>query len=148
MPNDPQNRILESQPGHLIRRAHQHSSAVFMEETRNLDVTPPQYATLVIIEQNPGIDGATLSDRAAFDRATVGSILDRLEKKGWVVRKPHPHDRRVKENFITTAGKRLLSKMASARTRITSRTLNGLTEPEQKQLLRLLTRLVTSNDTK
>ena len=50
-------------PGHLIRRAHQVSSAVFHDrmQREGLDVTPFQFAALSAIAQNPGVDQATVA---------------------------------------------------------------------------------------
>lgn len=136
------HQLIDAQPGHLIRRAHQRSTAVFMDETREFDITPPQYVALVTIGQNPGIDATRLSEQVAFDRATIGSILDRLEKKGLVLRKPHSSDRRTKENFLTPAGKRMIETLAEVMPRVATRTLKRLKPAEQKQLMTLLARLV------
>ena len=137
---------IDTQPGHLIRRVHQRSTAIFMEESREFDVTPPQYAALAVIDRNPGVDGATLSDLVAFDRATVGSILERLEKKGLVIRKPHATDGRAKVNFVTVAGKRTLAKISGVMPAVAEKTLHGLTADEQGLLLSLLQRIVLSGE--
>ena len=71
-------------PGHLIRRAHQISTALFAEECAGFDLTPVQYAALVAIKANPEVDATRLSALIAFDRSTIGGVLERLEAKGWV----------------------------------------------------------------
>ncbi len=93
-------------PGHLIRRAHQISVAIFIEECAANNVTPVQYACLAQIARAPGVDATRLAAAVAFDRSTLGNVLERLETKGWVARKPSPEDRRVKLLHITGGAKR------------------------------------------
>src|SRR5690242_11695178 len=69
-------------PGHLIRRAHQLAVAVFMEETAEFGVTPVQFAILNVLIEDPGEDQVTLAGKVAFDAATFGSVIGRLEAKG------------------------------------------------------------------
>ncbi len=73
-------------PGHLIRRVHQVSTAYFAEECGG-DLTAVQYAALVAIGAHPGIDATRLSEIIYFDRSTIGDVLDRMEGKGWILRR-------------------------------------------------------------
>lgn len=72
-----------SLPGHLARRFHQLSTALFDLEMRRseIDLTPVQYAALVTVEDNPAIDQATLASLIAYDRTTTGGVVDRLVDK-------------------------------------------------------------------
>ncbi len=77
---------LHAMPGHLIRRAQQIAVAIFMEECAEFDLTPVQYAALAAIRENPGTDATRLSALIAFDRSTLGSVLERLEARKLVTR--------------------------------------------------------------
>ena len=68
-------------PGYLFRRMQQIAVAIFIEECRAYDLTPVQYAALVAIRTHPGIDATRLSAVIAFDRSTLGSVIERLEAK-------------------------------------------------------------------
>jgi len=85
---------LATAPGHLIRRSHQISVAVFNTHLAAADVTPVQFAILNALGDTPGVDQITLAKRVAFDPATSGSVIGRLESKGWVDRFADPVDRR------------------------------------------------------
>ena len=50
-----------TKPGYLFRRMQQIAVAIFMEECREFDLTPVQYAALVAIHTHPGIDATRLS---------------------------------------------------------------------------------------
>src|SRR6202161_805043 len=95
-------------PGYLFRRMQQIAVAIFVEECRAHDLTPVQYAALVAIRTHPGIDATRLSAVIAFDRSTLGSVIERLEAKQWIERKPATEDKRVKLLHLTRSGGTLL----------------------------------------
>jgi len=85
---------LQATPGHLIRRAQQIAVDIFAEQLASAGITPVQFAILNALLDSPGNDQVSLAKRVAFDPATSGSVIGRLEAKGWVVRKADPADRR------------------------------------------------------
>src|SRR3954453_3308025 len=97
-----------TKPGYLFRRMQQIAVAIFVEECKVYDLTPVQYAALVAIRTHPGIDATRLSAVIAFDRSTLGNVIERLETKAYVERKPAREDRRVKLLSLTKAGAALL----------------------------------------
>ena len=129
---------LYAMPGHLIRRVHQVSTALFAEECAGLDLTSVQFAALVAIRENPGVDATRLSHVIAFDRSTLGGVLERLEAKGWVVRNPSPGDKRVKLLRLTLDGERLLRRAEPAVQRVQQRLLEPLAPADRAAVLRLL----------
>ena len=130
-------------PGHLIRRAHQMAVAVFMEETAEFGVTPVQFAILNALIDEPGEDQVTLAGRVAFDAATFGSVIHRLEAKGWVRRKADADDKRRKLLWITPDGERAAKAMKRVVAKAQSRILGPLDAAERDQLLKLLEKLVS-----
>lgn len=135
-----------ARPGHLIRRAQQIAVAVFMEETAGYDVTPVQYAALVAIRENPDVDATRLSALIAFDRSTLGRVLDILERKGLIVRRGAGNDRRVKQLRVTEEAVRRLAEMAPGVTRAQERILGPLPPGERVRFMRALERLVMTNN--
>jgi DNA-binding MarR family transcriptional regulator len=133
-------------PGHLIRRAHQVSVAIFMEETAGHDVTPVQFAILNALLEDPGEDQVTLARKVAFDAATFGSVIGRLEARGWVRREADGGDRRRKLLWVTAEGTRAAQAMKRSVARVQSRILAPLDEAERTQLLGLLDRLVAGHE--
>ncbi len=129
--------------GHQIRRAHQLAVAIFMEETQGFDLTPVQFAMLNTLIDEPGEDQATLAKRVAFDAATSGSVIARLEAKGWVKREADPADRRRKLLWATEAGVAIAMKMKDAVSQAQARIVSPLDEPERAQFEQLLGKLVT-----
>lgn len=133
-------------PGHLVRRAHQLSVAIFMEETEAFDVTPVQFAILNALMDDPGEDQITLSGRVAFDPATSGSVIGRLEAKGLVRRQADPGDKRRKLLWVTPEGEKLALQMKRAVGRVQQRIVAPLNDAEREQLRFLLAKLVQGHE--
>ena len=133
-------------PGHLIRRAHQVAVAIFMEETGDFDVTPVQFAILNALIDDPGEDQVTLAGKVAFDAATSGSVIGRLEAKGWVRREPDAADRRRKLLWVTAEGEQAAARMKRAAAKAQARILGPLDADERAQLVNLLGKLVAGHE--
>jgi DNA-binding MarR family transcriptional regulator len=133
-------------PGHLIRRAHQVAVAIFMEEAADHDVTPVQFALLSALIDTPGVDQVTLAARVALDAATSGSVIGRLETKGWVRREADPNDRRRKLLWATPQGELMAQRMKRAVVKAQGRILGPLKTGEREQLVRLLDKLVAGHE--
>ncbi|MBC5768619.1 MarR family winged helix-turn-helix transcriptional regulator [Ramlibacter albus] len=133
-------------PGHLIRRAHQVAVAIFMEEMEDHDVTPVQFAILNALIDDPGEDQVTLARRVAFDAATSGSVIGRLEAKGWIRREADSNDKRRKLLWVTEEGAKAAQRMKRAVTKAQARILGPLDAAEREQLVTLLDRLVAGHD--
>ena len=133
-------------PGHLIRRAQQLAVSIFMEETAGFDVTPVQFAILNALIDDPGEDQITLSGRVAFDPATSGSVIGRLEAKGWVKREADPRDKRRKLLWTTPEGEQVALQMKRAVSRAQQRIVSPLDAQERDQLAVLLVKLVAGHE--
>ncbi len=133
-------------PGYLFRRMQQIAVALFMEECRAFDLTPVQYGSLIAIHTHPGIDATRLSAVIAFDRSTLGSVIERLEAKKLIDRKPSPEDKRVKLLYLTKAGAAMLRDIMPSVEKAQARMLQPLKPADRKVLMTLLTQLVDLNN--
>ena len=125
--------------GHLIRRLHQQSTLVFVQRTQEagFDVTPIQFAALDAISNEPGLDQATLAEQIAYDRATIGGVIERLEQKGWVRRVVSERDRRARELSLTPEGQRILKALLPVVRDLQDDILPSLTEADRARFLKL-----------
>ena len=133
-------------PGYLFRRMQQIAVAIFVEECRAFDLTPVQYAALIAIHTHPGIDATRLSAVIAFDRSTLGSVIERLESKAIVERKAGREDKRVKLLYLTKAGAATLREIMTSVERAQARMLEPLKPADRTVLLALMTQLVDLNN--
>ncbi|MCI5109882.1 MAG: MarR family transcriptional regulator [Marivita sp.] len=130
--------ILEM-PGHVIRRLNQMSTQVFAArmQAEGEDLTPVQFAALNAIRANPGLDQAGIAALIAYDRATIGGVIERLLQKGYVDRAVSDRDRRARVITLTdtgdTAHARILPLVADLQADI----LSSLTPDERAQFMTL-----------
>jgi DNA-binding MarR family transcriptional regulator len=130
-------------PGHLIRRAHQLSVATFTRALADWDVTPVQFAVLSALVESPGVDQITLAARVAFDPATSGSVIARLEQRGLLHRESDPRDKRRKLLWATPSGAKLVRGTREPVARVQDTILEPLDPAERTQLMALLDKLVS-----
>ena len=132
---------MNPKPGFLARRFQQIAVAVFHTEVGE-DLTPVQYSVLTALVAHPGVDQATLAGLIAFDRTTIGGVVDRLAQRGLVSRRKHPSDRRARALAITAEGLALLARVEPGVERAQRAMLSGLTAAERREFLRLLEKAV------
>jgi DNA-binding MarR family transcriptional regulator len=143
--SDDDSRLLDM-PGHLIRRLQQIASAVFLEQAKAFDFTPVQYAALVAIKNNPGLDQTALCNTIALDRSTVGGVVGRLEKRRLISRASGSADRRTKTLEITAAGDRMIKDIDSAVATTQRLILAPLKPSERVTFMQMLKHLVHLNN--
>lgn len=137
---------LRKSPGYLLRRANQISLAVAAEQLMPHKLTAVQFASLVAIDECPGLDATRLSVQINFDRATLTGVIDRLEAKNLLVRKPDPNDRRMRLLYVTTLGAQVLRDASKAARQTKDDILEPLPRAERKQLLTLLDKFVSLHE--
>ncbi len=135
-------------PGHLIRRLQQRSNQIFSQRTQaaGLDLTSVQFAALDAIATHPGADQATIAELIAFDRATIGGVVDRLLQKGWIQRSISQHDRRARVLKLTALGTRMLQKLQPLVEDLQVEILSPLNPAEQKTFAKLASKLIQQGD--
>src|SRR5256885_6526190 len=106
-----------------------------------LDLSSAQCHVLHLIEPGRPLPMARLAETLACDASNVTGLVDRLESRGLVLRRPSDLDRRVKVLVLTPAGSRLRTQLLD-RISTPPGTLERLSVREQRTLVRILTRLL------
>ena len=110
-----------------FERVHAHFAAVVAE----LDLAPMQAKALHELEVEQPISMRELARRLGADPSNVTGLIDRLEARGLVERRPDPNDRRIKGLALTPAGaslrQRLFGRLYSA-----PRSLAELSQRDQR----------------
>ena len=130
--------------GHLIRRLHQQSTQVFVQRTQaaGFDLTPVQFAALDAIATHPGQDQAHVAELLAYDRATIGGVIERLEHKGWIRRVVSERDRRARELSLTPEGVRVHAALLPIVKGLQDEILEPLGAADRARLLKLVRQAV------
>ena len=141
------NLRIYGMPGHLIRRLQQHSNHAFYLHAKSagIDLTSVQFAALDAIRDNPGIDQAGVSALIAYDRPTIGGVIERLEAKGLVARQVSSKDRRAREISLTQKGEAVYGEFLPVVRDLQQDILRGLTDDEQGTFMRLARKVLESS---
>src|SRR6202163_3182550 len=90
-----------------FERVHAHFAATVAE----LDLAPLQAKALHELNVEPPISMRELAERLRSDPSNVTGLIDRLEARGLVERRPDPTDRRIKGLALTADGERLRARL-------------------------------------
>jgi DNA-binding MarR family transcriptional regulator len=101
-------------------------------------------AALFALADEPGATGAMLARHEMITAQAMNTVLRRLERDGYIGRKPQPNNRRADCWQVTAAGVRQLARGRAAGAPVFRRMLAPLTAREQAELQRLLARCVAA----
>jgi DNA-binding MarR family transcriptional regulator len=138
--------VLYRRPGFLLRRAHQISSALFMQETSALNVTTTQFGMLTILAAREPIDQIGIAKLLKLDRSTTGLVVRNLEERGLIERVTDPGDRRRRMLRSTAAGRQALTALKEPARTAHDRGLSVFTADEARTFVSLLSRFVDGHD--
>lgn len=137
---------LKSYPAHFLRRIHQISTALFMHRCEEFDLTPVQFAALTAAKSYPDSDQSTVAGLIGYDRATIGKVLENLEKKGWIERLANPENRRTRLVRLTAKGADLISRAEPRIRMLNDELIAPLSKSEQQEFMRLLQKIVEAHN--
>ncbi len=99
-------------------------------------------ASLLAYTQESGpLMQADLAERVGVGRASMGSLVDSLESRGFVERRPKPGDRRVWLVAITPSGEQIARQISKIDERLRAELREGISRKERRELTQLLNRL-------
>ncbi|MDQ1487646.1 MAG: hypothetical protein QOJ23_160 [Actinomycetota bacterium] len=112
------------------------------EALRPFDLTFARYEALVLLQfsRKGSLPLGKMGERLMIHPTSVTNIVDRLEAQGFIRRVPHPTDRRTTLAEITDDGRSVVEEATQAVT-AASFAMDGLSERELEQLIRLLRKL-------
>lgn len=130
--------------GHLIRRLNQISTQTFARhmQENGKELTPVQFAAMDAINASQGVDQAGVAALIAYDRATIGGVINRLVRKGYVERSVSKSDRRARELSLTEKGARILKEVTPLVSGLQDDILCGLKPHERELFLGLALRAI------
>jgi DNA-binding MarR family transcriptional regulator len=126
--------------GYLLRRAQGAMHRDFLASVASFELTQKQAATMWLIQANAGVSQAEVAVALGMDRATMMALTDRLENRGFVVRKRSLTDRRRQDLYLTPSGQGVLRKCKARITEHEDRFRSLFTAAEYDSLLVALKR--------
>ena len=110
----------------------------FDRRVLSLGLTRSQWWVLTYALREPGLTQSALAEHLEIGKVALGNLVDRLEAKGWVERRPDPRDRRIKRVYLTEAVKPIIDSMREPAEALFETTVSGLSKDERETLIELL----------
>jgi MarR family transcriptional regulator, organic hydroperoxide resistance regulator len=122
--------VVENAIGFWIHRVYQASRNEMYRafRTQGEDITPEQWAVLIRLWERDGRAQSELSDATFRDAPTMSRIIDSMETRGLIERRPHPEDGRVRVIHLTRHGKNLEKKLVPLVEKVVAGMLDGIDE--------------------
>jgi DNA-binding MarR family transcriptional regulator len=130
--------------GYHLRKAQVAVFLDFAKSLEGLDIRPGQFGVLILIDGNPGLNQSELGEAMGVDRSTVVAVIDRLEERGLVARRPAPNDRRSYALELTAAGRNLLARLRPLVAAHEARLAEGLGAGDKQQIIDMLRRVAAN----
>ena len=128
--------------GFVLRQAQLAMFRSFITTFEELDLRPTQFGILMVIKANPGLTQSDLSDALAIKRANLVAMLDTLENRGLIQRRPMPNDRRSRLLYLTGPGQDFTARMLALHGDLESKVEGALGPQGKRQLLDSLNTLI------
>lgn len=130
--------VLDQGAGFLLRVASARANALFEELTGQSETTPQQYGALLTLHQRGPLTPSELSDATETDRSTLGEIVRRLGKRGYVSLSRNGEDGRSKKVSLTPSGDEALRLLTRGAHRVTDTLLAVLPAKQRVEFLHAL----------
>ncbi len=127
--------------GFNIRRAQIALWRDFNRSFSDGDVRPGVFSAMLLANANPGIAQIDIANQLGIDKASVVSLVDRMEHAGWVERRRSTEDRRRQGIFLTPAGVKACRSLKKEMIDHERKFVSRFTEQELRVLISLLRRL-------
>ncbi|MGA8682044.1 MAG: MarR family winged helix-turn-helix transcriptional regulator [Acidimicrobiales bacterium] len=120
--------------GYLIKRAQTVLHEAMVDALGPYGLTVTQFAVLTALEEEPGLSNADLARRAFVTPQSMHAVLQELESRQLLVRRPHPQHRRVLQAELTEGGRGTLEEAADAVDAVEERMLGKLSDLARSRL--------------
>jgi DNA-binding MarR family transcriptional regulator len=137
--NSPDAEI--KRPAFLLAQLGSHAAMRFAERLRDLELSPPDAGILRLLRVAAGLSQQELATKLRIHPSRLVAILDDLEKRKLVERRPNADDRRLYSLHLTKAGVAALEQIGKAAQQHQEALLSALNQQERDQLARLLVRI-------
>ncbi|WP_341872103.1 MarR family winged helix-turn-helix transcriptional regulator [Hyphomicrobium nitrativorans] len=126
---------LERSPLHLLHRADQCATDLFLAVLQEDGLTPRQFAVLSTIAKFEGLSQTHLVERTGIDRSTVADITQRLLKRGLIQRRRTREDARAYAVTLTELGWNRLKAAAPYVKRVDEAILAALADTHRERFV-------------
>lgn len=126
----------------LLSQVGIHASRRFAERIAAVDLNPPLFRVLNLVDAAEGQSQQAIGGAIDVPPSRMVALVDELERKGLVERRPNPCDRRVRALYLTQKGRRALARGRKIAKEHEEALTHGLSAADHQRLVDLLQKMV------
>jgi DNA-binding MarR family transcriptional regulator len=126
----------------LLSQVGIHASRRFAERIAAVDLNPPLFRILNLVDAREGQSQQAIGAAIEVPASRMVALVDELEQRGLVERRPDPKDRRVRALFLTAKGRKALTRGREIAKRHEDDLTEGMAPADRKRLVDLLQKIV------
>jgi len=132
--------------GFLLSQVGTHAARRFAQRIGEVDLHPPLFRVLNVVDAAEGQSQQAIGEAIGAPASRMVAIVDELEQRGLVERRPHPSDRRIRALYLTARGRKLLARGRRIATEHEEEMTRGMSEADRRRLTALLQKLVDEQE--
>ncbi|HEY2447019.1 MAG TPA: MarR family transcriptional regulator [Rhizomicrobium sp.] len=113
----------------------------FDQRARATGMTRAQWVILARLSAKPGLSQIEMASLLEVEPISVGRLVDRLEARGLVERRPDPSDRRVWRLHLTPSAQPILDQISKARDVLGEELFDGVNPASRTTMVDALLRM-------
>jgi MarR family transcriptional regulator, transcriptional regulator for hemolysin len=137
-PADTAARRRDIKLGYLIHDVSRMRRTAFDQLMKPLGITRAQWWVLAHLSRHDGMAQTQLASMLDIGKASLGSLLDRLEATGFIERRGDAADRRMKRIFLSRSSVQLLEQLVEVEQDFNEKILGHLSDKDRDELIRML----------
>ncbi|GAB3924506.1 MarR family transcriptional regulator [Microlunatus endophyticus] len=130
--------------GYLFKHVHLRYEQLTSAALEPIGISPREWAALNCLDEQHSLSQREVADLLGIDRTRMVALVDELEAKGWVKRRPQPDDRRKNIVTLTNTGRGLLQRGSRIVDECEQEFLAALSAVEAEQLKNALDAVVAT----
>jgi DNA-binding MarR family transcriptional regulator len=126
----------------LLSQVGIHASRRFAERIATVGLSPPLFRVLNLVAAAEGESQQAIGAAIEIPASRMVALVDELEQRGLVERRPKPDDRRVRALFLTAKGKRCLDRGRKIAKQHEDELTEGMSTTDRRLLISMLQQIV------
>jgi DNA-binding MarR family transcriptional regulator len=134
-------RYLETLMGYNARRAALAIISEFLQQMAVYGLRPVDFSVMSLIAHNPGITSRQLCSTLGIQPPNLVGMINTMQKRGLIERRPHPHDGRAMGLHLTETGRKMMKDAEQTASNLEAEATSRLSAAERKTLIKLLQKI-------
>ena len=130
--------------GFLLHDVSRLMRTVFDRRGREIGLTRSQWWVLTMLYAKEGVTQSELADFMDLEKPTLGRLLDRMQEKEWIERRPDSFDRRVNRLYLTEKVQEIMRALRKTAADVRKDALGSMAATEREKFIDTLIKIKTN----